>query len=104
MRFPKQKRIRDRRTRQKVRRPYCEYCGAWETTANLEVHHIYSQGGSGPGDIEENLITLCAFPNDCHGKAQRYEISRDKLFELVALRMDKTFDEVKNTVLKKRRV
>lgn len=101
MRFPKQKRVRDKKVRQKVKMPYCELCGAWKTTIGLEIHHIYSQGGSGPGDVEENLITLCPI---CHGKAQRYEIPRDRLFELVAERMGKTFDEVKNTVLEKRRV
>ena len=39
----------------------CQACGAMR---NLEVHHQRFRSHSG-GDVEDNLITLCA---SCHGK------------------------------------
>jgi 5-methylcytosine-specific restriction endonuclease McrA len=99
MLFPKPKKVKDRKARERVRQKFCEYCGVWETVIALQVHHIYTQGGSGPGDIDENMVTLCVV---CHDKAQRYLISRDELFALVALRMNKTIEEVKEKVSKSR--
>jgi len=38
----------------------CQDCG---TARNLQIHHLRSRSRLG-GDVEENLITLCAV---CHG-------------------------------------
>ena len=83
------------------KRPYCENCGATGSGVVLELHCIYSKGGSGPGYIPENNVTLCVFPNDCHGKAQRYEIPREHLIALVAKRMRVSVEKIKK-VLKER--
>jgi 5-methylcytosine-specific restriction endonuclease McrA len=47
----------------------CQACGS---TAGLEVHHIEPRARLG-GDVEQNLITLCA---SCHRKLHGYEIPR----------------------------
>lgn len=72
---------------------YCENCGA--TGVTLELHCIYTKGAGGPGYVPENNVTLCAGPNDCHGRAQRYELSREYLIELVVDRMRVPVEEVK---------
>lgn len=75
--IPKPKRVKDKRAIRRARKPYCEYCG--ETRLKLEVHHIEGQGRYGPGDVADNLITLCII---CHGKAQRFEIPMEELQEI----------------------
>jgi 5-methylcytosine-specific restriction endonuclease McrA len=42
----------------------CQVCGSMQ---NLQVHHLKFRSRSG-GDIEQNLITLCA---ECHEKVHR---------------------------------
>jgi len=71
------KRVKDKRAIERARKKYCEYCG--ETRLKLEVHHIEGQGRFGPGDVGDNLITLCLV---CHGKAQRFEIPAEELKEI----------------------
>ena len=39
----------------------CQMCGSMQ---NLQVHHLKFRSHSG-GDVEENLITLCA---ECHAR------------------------------------
>jgi predicted HNH restriction endonuclease len=39
----------------------CQTCGSMQ---HLQVHHLKFRGQSG-GDVEQNLITLCA---DCHAR------------------------------------
>lgn len=41
----------------------CAICGE----PNQTPHHI-DRRSSGGGDYAENLISLCIFPNNCHGK------------------------------------
>ncbi len=80
------KRVKDKKAREKARKKYCEYCGVHSVSnITLEVHHIRGQGRYGKGDVAENLITLCKGPlpaNDCHGKAQTFEISIEALEEI----------------------
>ena len=81
---------------------YCEWCGS--PKALLETHCIYAKGGSGPGYTPENTVTLCAGPpNNCHDKAQKYEISREELMEVVADRLGRTFEDIKKTLEGQRR-
>ncbi|MCK5133256.1 MAG: HNH endonuclease [Candidatus Sabulitectum sp.] len=47
----------------------CVICGEPHQTP----HHI-DKRSSGGGDYIENIISLCVFPNDCHGKVERGEI------------------------------
>jgi len=76
---PKPKRVKDPKAIRKPRSKYCLWCGIWGVP--IERHHIKPKG-SGGGDEEENLIDLCTGPpNDCHGKAQRYEITQGQLRE-----------------------
>ena len=42
----------------------CQFCGSMQ---NLQVHHLKFRSQSG-GDVEQNLITLCA---DCHEQVHR---------------------------------
>jgi len=42
----------------------CQICGAMH---NLQVHHFKFRSQSG-GDVEQNLITLCA---ECHARQHR---------------------------------
>jgi 5-methylcytosine-specific restriction endonuclease McrA len=42
----------------------CQACGSIQ---NLQVHHLKLRSHSG-GDVEQNLITLCA---ECHAQAHR---------------------------------
>jgi len=42
----------------------CQVCGSMQ---NLQVHHLKFRSQSG-GDVEPNLITLCA---GCHGRIHR---------------------------------
>ncbi len=73
---PKPTRKKSKKNKEKARKTSCEYCGKYGT---VEVHHIDSVG-SGGGDEPENLISLCVGPpNDCHGRAQRYEIKKIEL-------------------------
>ena len=43
----------------------CQVCGSMQ---NLQVHHLKFRSQSG-GDVEQNLITLCA---ECHARMHRY--------------------------------
>ena len=47
----------------------CQFCGSMQ---NLQVHHLKFRSQSG-GDVEQNLITLCA---ECHAgmHSKRYPI------------------------------
>jgi 5-methylcytosine-specific restriction endonuclease McrA len=42
----------------------CQVCGSMQ---NLQVHHLKFRSQSG-GDVEQNLITLCA---ECHARMHR---------------------------------
>ena len=42
----------------------CQVCGSMQ---NLQVHHLKFRSQSG-GDVEQNLITLCA---ECHERMHR---------------------------------
>ena len=42
----------------------CQVCGSMQ---NLQVHHLKFRSQSG-GDVEQNLITLCA---KCHARVHR---------------------------------
>lgn len=77
--IPKNKRIKNRKTIQAVRKNYCEYCGRQATG---EPHHIFTVG-SGGGDVEYNLIQLCY---SCHTKTHAGHIQRDELLAIVAER------------------
>lgn len=63
----------------------CMYCGM--PGVPIERHHVIAKGMGGTKDPEQhspkNRIDLCVGPgtNDCHGKAQRYEISKEQLRE-----------------------
>jgi 5-methylcytosine-specific restriction endonuclease McrA len=46
----------------------CQVCGSMQ---HLQVHHLKFRSQSG-GDVEQNLITLCA---GCHGRIHRKECS-----------------------------
>ena len=72
--IPKPQRIRNKKLYNSYTRDFCEWCGAWKTT-RLERHHIVKRSQFG-GDEHENLIMLCIV---CHGKADRYEISKEEL-------------------------
>ena len=62
---------------------HCEYCNRW--TDRLEPHHIFRRRPR--IDLPEFLIALCgAFVADCHGRADRYEIPRQRLVEIAANR------------------
>ncbi len=82
--IPKPTRVKSPANIKAARKPYCEYCGMWGYT---ESHHVTSRGAGG-GDEMENLISLCTGPGtrDCHGRAQRYEIGRESLREIVRRR------------------
>ena len=47
----------------------CVLCGSTSPTP----HHI-DKRSSGGGDYAENIICLCVFPSDCHGRIERGEI------------------------------
>ena len=70
--FPKPKRTKDSELLKQYRKGHCELCG---NPYRLEVHHIKSRG-SGGDDVEENLITLCAF---CHYKVHSGLIKKEEL-------------------------
>lgn len=84
------------------RSPLCEYCGLY-CRRPTERHHIVSRGMGGANrlDIEQNLIDLGgAFDCGCHDRAQRGEISKDDLFECVALKLGSTHAQVKTKVMR----
>jgi len=102
---PQPKPVKRKKKDKSLKSPkFCEWCGIYETKAELEVHCIYSKGGSGPGYTPENTITLCVGPpGDCHDKAQKYIYKREDLIELVAMRLGRTIQDVKETLQKQRR-
>lgn len=57
----------------------CILCGS----TNITPHHIDNRS-SGGGDFLENLVCLCIFPKDCHGKVDRnqLQIPESKLEEI----------------------
>lgn len=78
----------------------CEWCGLY-CRKPTERHHIVSRGMGGGSrlDIRENLIDLGgAFDCDCHGRAQAGKISKDSLFNTVAMAIDSTLAKVKSKV------
>jgi 5-methylcytosine-specific restriction protein A len=50
----------------------CQACGSMQ---HLQVHHLKFRSHSG-GDIEQNLITLCA---ECHERRHRKAWRKDRL-------------------------
>lgn len=90
----KTQRIKDPRAVEECRQELCEVCGR---RAHGQPHHIVTVGAGGP-DISENLIQLCW---ECHyGKVPNGKLSKRQLFTIVARRLNKTFDEVIQTVEK----
>jgi len=76
---------------------YCEICG---TRAYGGAHHVISRGAGGP-DHPLNLIQLCA---QCHSKVHAGNISRKRLWEIIARRERMTPEGVEEKLyrLKKR--
>lgn len=79
--IPKPHRIVDPQAIKTARKPYCEYCRKWGYT---EAHHIKTRG-SGGDDVPSNLVGLC---RECHDKAHRGLISKERLREIVGRRED----------------
>lgn len=79
--IPRPRRIHDRKAIAAARRGYCEYCGG-RPPEGCQVHHIKSRG-SGGGDVDGNLISLCAA---CHTATHAGRISRSRLRAIVATR------------------
>ena len=75
----KRRRIKNKKTIEKARKKYCEYCGR---AGRIEVHHIKTRG-SGGDDVPENLISLCC---ECHVKAHSGQIPKEKLKYIVERR------------------
>jgi len=85
----KQIRKKSQATIDKMRKPYCELCGA---RAHGEPHHVVTRGKGGP-DISENLIQLCG---RCHYELlPAAKISRDTLLKIIAFREGKSIEEIK---------
>ncbi len=72
---------------EKVRKSYCEICGA---PAFGWPHHIKTRGAGGKED-PWNLIQLCG---QHHDEAQQYKIPRRVLVEIVAKREGMTVEEI----------
>ena len=87
MNLQKHKRVKDRKTIQACRKPYCERC---RRATAIEPHHVFTVG-SGGGDVPINLIQLCT---DCHIAAHAGGVERDELLALIADREGVTADEV----------
>ncbi|WP_157109830.1 HNH endonuclease signature motif containing protein [Thermanaeromonas toyohensis] len=81
------RRIKDPKTIQAMKKPYCELCGQ---KAYGEPHHIKTRG-SGGSDIPENLIQLCW---EHHVAAHSGRLSREELVGIVAAREGKTPEEI----------
>jgi len=81
MMFPKTKRVKDKKAIEQARKPYCEYCGR---TGGIHVHHVSPVGYAKKGNDElSNLISLCI---NCHDKAHRGLISKERLKEIIGER------------------
>lgn len=98
--MPKIKRVIDPAGMKKVKAiDHCERCNR---PANgfcvLEVAHVISKGAGGP-DIKENCLKLCgpaSMSAGCHGMDHRGEIDNDELFGIIAVREEKTMEEIKD--------
>jgi hypothetical protein len=80
---------------------HCERCGRQSNGfINLEVAHVISKGASGP-DIKENCLKLCgpaSMAAGCHGLDHQGKISNDELFSIIAVREEKSPEEIKEIV------
>jgi 5-methylcytosine-specific restriction enzyme A len=64
---------------------HCKSKGIYEFK-NLEVHHIIPIAKGWDQRLnDDNLITLCSY---CHTLAEKGEISRDKLYQLIQKRYE----------------
>ncbi|GEM_PF-794017 len=99
MMFPKHKTKKDRKLLDNIKKEvgHCEEC---EGRCCLEAAHIEAKGmgGCNGPDIPENIVVLCGparFHQGCHGKSHKGKISKDRLYELAAKRLDITVEECK---------
>lgn len=90
MRFPKPKRLADRKAIKAARKLHCELCG--RSDMGLQVHHIISKGAAGP-DHRCNLLTLCA---SCHTHVHAGRIDKDMLWNIVAQRENMSVAEAED--------
>lgn len=60
----------------------CEACGA----VAVDVHHVLFKSQGGTNEIH-NLIALCRHDRDvAHGKVKGKELTRERLFDIIAER------------------
>lgn len=69
---------------------FCEVCGAPKTTTEIHTHHIHHRA-SGGIELKENKIALCW---QHHTEVHAGKIPRAKLVEIVAIREEKTPEEI----------
>jgi hypothetical protein len=100
----RKKRVIDPKGMKKVKAiDHCERCGRMSNGFyNLEVAHVKGKGCSGP-DIKGNCLKLCghaSMSRGCHGVDHRGAITDNELFNIIAMREDKSLEVIQDIVHK----
>jgi predicted restriction endonuclease len=99
-------RLHDRAAYEAAFNDWCEVCGRYvEHPVNSRgerlkgPHHVVTRAAGGP-DSAENLIQLC---DDCHALAHAAHLSKDDLWQVIALREGRPIEEIREACLEARR-